>query len=78
MVELEPVDPALPGYFFGNTEAASAQNYNLAISLQFAESWMKRWDPETIAMTSAISIKDARNVQVALQVRARELSVYVD
>jgi hypothetical protein len=78
MIELAPIDPALPGYFFGNTEAASAQNYNLAAALQFAESWMDRWDPETIGEMSAISTEDARNIQVALQRRSKELSVYLD
>ena len=41
MTQLREIDPHRPGYFFGNHEASSAQNYNLAITLDAAVRWFR-------------------------------------
>jgi hypothetical protein len=78
MIELDPIDPSQPGYFHGNTEAASAQNHNLAMVLDAAANWMMRgWSADTIATLSSISKSDAHNIEHALRERAREFSIYL-
>jgi hypothetical protein len=78
MVELDAIDPQVPGYFHGNSDAASAQNYNLAMAMRAAANWMRGWSPDLIAALSDVSERDADNLRTALGRRADELSVYLE
>jgi hypothetical protein len=77
VVKLQLVDPEKPGYFYGNRDAAGAQNYNLAMTLDAAVRWFGIWSPKTVSWLSDISETTILDLQAAVNHRAYEMTKYL-